>query len=193
MPASGGWLLCPPGFLFPHGAVPVGGFLRPQLRCAVLCYAVLRWLACLQLRARSLSAVLRVSAGKSCRRVPRAASVARSSGACPAAVKGALSAVLTIEHALCLGSALGTAALGKIYAVLSDKDQRAIYDEQGIVDEESDTLCQDRNWEDYWRLLFPKKKQESRSREMDSFLSQLEAKYCKKENNASNKKGKKNK
>ncbi|XP_039624998.1 dnaJ homolog subfamily C member 9 [Polypterus senegalus] len=195
-------------------------------------------------------------------------------------------------------------ALGKIYAVLSDKDQRAIYDEQGIVDEESDTLCQDRNWEDYWRLLFPKittkdilsfeknykgseeeeadikaiyiryegdldhimnsvlcttyedeprirdiiqagidsgelptfkaftnesvkkkearkrkalkekkeaekmkkemdeenslamlikKKQESRSREMDSFLSQLEAKYCKKENNASNKKGKKNK
>ncbi|KAM4623824.1 dnaJ homolog subfamily C member 9-like [Polymixia lowei] len=46
--------------------------------------------------------------------------------------------------------------LGKVYAVLNDKDQRAIYDEQGIVDEESDTLSQDRNWEDYWRMLFPK-------------------------------------
>ncbi|KAL2101733.1 hypothetical protein ACEWY4_003494 [Coilia grayii] len=47
-------------------------------------------------------------------------------------------------------------ALGKVYEVLKDKDQRAIYDEQGIVDEESDCLDQDRNWEEYWRLLFPK-------------------------------------
>ncbi|KAL4640138.1 dnaJsubfamily C member 9-like [Arapaima gigas] len=47
-------------------------------------------------------------------------------------------------------------ALGKVYAVLSDKEQRAVYDEQGIVDEESDSLCQERNWEEYWRLLFPK-------------------------------------
>ncbi|XP_018616747.1 dnaJ homolog subfamily C member 9 [Scleropages formosus] len=47
-------------------------------------------------------------------------------------------------------------ALGKVYAVLSDKEQRAVYDEQGIVDEESDSLSQDRNWEEYWRLLFPK-------------------------------------
>uniref|UniRef100_A0A3B4UWJ1 DnaJ homolog subfamily C member 9 n=1 Tax=Seriola dumerili TaxID=41447 RepID=A0A3B4UWJ1_SERDU len=46
--------------------------------------------------------------------------------------------------------------LGKLYAVLSDKEQRAVYDEQGVVDEESDTLSQDRCWEDYWRLLFPK-------------------------------------
>ncbi|KAG9346052.1 hypothetical protein JZ751_007868 [Albula glossodonta] len=47
-------------------------------------------------------------------------------------------------------------ALGKVYAVLSDKEQRAVYDEQGTVDEESDSLDQDRNWEEYWRLLFPK-------------------------------------
>lgn len=47
-------------------------------------------------------------------------------------------------------------ALGKLYAVLSDKEQRAVYDEQGLVDEESDALRQDRCWEDYWRLLFPK-------------------------------------
>ncbi|XP_019715961.1 dnaJ homolog subfamily C member 9 [Hippocampus comes] len=46
--------------------------------------------------------------------------------------------------------------LGKLYAVLSDKEQRVIYDEQGVVDEESDILSQDRCWEDYWRLLFPK-------------------------------------
>ncbi|XP_061692529.1 dnaJ homolog subfamily C member 9 [Syngnathoides biaculeatus] len=46
--------------------------------------------------------------------------------------------------------------LGKLYAVLSDKEQRAIYDEQGLVDEESDVLNQDCCWEDYWRLLFPK-------------------------------------
>lgn len=47
-------------------------------------------------------------------------------------------------------------ALGKVYEVLKDKDQRAIYDEQGIVDEESDILTQDRNWEECWRALFPK-------------------------------------
>lgn len=46
--------------------------------------------------------------------------------------------------------------LGKVYAVLADKDQRAVYDEQGIVDEESDSLKQDRSWEEHWRRLFPK-------------------------------------
>ncbi|XP_028982852.1 dnaJ homolog subfamily C member 9 [Betta splendens] len=46
--------------------------------------------------------------------------------------------------------------LGKLYAVLSDEEQRAVYDEQGVVDEESDILSQDRCWEDHWRLLFPK-------------------------------------
>lgn len=40
--------------------------------------------------------------------------------------------------------------------MLSDKEQRAVYDEQGLVDEDSDILRQDRCWEDYWRLLFPK-------------------------------------
>ncbi|XP_027023738.1 dnaJ homolog subfamily C member 9 [Tachysurus fulvidraco] len=46
--------------------------------------------------------------------------------------------------------------LGKVYAVLSNKDQRAVYDEQGVVDEEFDSLNQDRNWEEHWRRLFPK-------------------------------------
>ncbi|XP_072280226.1 dnaJ homolog subfamily C member 9 [Pyxicephalus adspersus] len=46
--------------------------------------------------------------------------------------------------------------LGKVYSVLSDKEQRAVYDEEGIVDEESDAISQDRDWADYWRLLFKK-------------------------------------
>uniref|UniRef100_A0A8C6YAT2 DNAJC9 HTH domain-containing protein n=1 Tax=Naja naja TaxID=35670 RepID=A0A8C6YAT2_NAJNA len=46
--------------------------------------------------------------------------------------------------------------LGKVYAVLSDEEQRTLYDQQGIVDEESTVLTQDCNWEEYWRLLFKK-------------------------------------
>ena len=47
-------------------------------------------------------------------------------------------------------------ALGKTYSILSDKDQRAIYDESGEIDEEDDGLQQERNWDSYWRLLFHK-------------------------------------
>ncbi|XP_036098376.1 LOW QUALITY PROTEIN: dnaJ homolog subfamily C member 9-like [Molossus molossus] len=46
--------------------------------------------------------------------------------------------------------------LGEVYSVLSDQEQRAVYDEQGTVDEDSDVLNQDRDWETYWRLLFKK-------------------------------------
>lgn len=46
--------------------------------------------------------------------------------------------------------------LGKVYAVLSDKDLRAIYDEQGIVDEDEDSIDRNRDWTEYWRVLFPK-------------------------------------
>lgn len=55
-----------------------------------------------------------------------------------------------------LSLSLSLQVLGKLYAVLSDKEQRAVYNEQGVVDEESDVLAQDRCWDDYWRLLFPK-------------------------------------
>lgn len=48
--------------------------------------------------------------------------------------------------------------LGKVYSVLSDKEQRTLYDEQGTVDEDSDVLSQDRDWEAYWRLLLKKVK-----------------------------------
>lgn len=46
--------------------------------------------------------------------------------------------------------------LGRVYAVLSDKEQRAVYDELGTVDEDSSGFNQDRDWETYWRLLFKK-------------------------------------
>lgn len=44
--------------------------------------------------------------------------------------------------------------LGKVYCILSDKEKRAVYDETGEVDDEDDVLTQDRDWYDYWRLLF---------------------------------------
>lgn len=44
-------------------------------------------------------------------------------------------------------------ALGAVYKILSDKDSRALYDESGEIDEESDP---DKDWSEYWRILFKK-------------------------------------
>ncbi|NXC27930.1 DNJC9 protein, partial [Campylorhamphus procurvoides] len=44
--------------------------------------------------------------------------------------------------------------LSKVYAVLSDANQRALYDETGTVDEEAEALQGDRDWLEYWQLLF---------------------------------------
>ncbi|KAF0300974.1 DnaJ subfamily C member 9 [Amphibalanus amphitrite] len=44
-------------------------------------------------------------------------------------------------------------ALGRAYSVLSDRDRRAVYDETGCVDDD-DPVEQERDWADYWRLLF---------------------------------------
>ncbi|NXU51372.1 DNJC9 protein, partial [Turnix velox] len=46
--------------------------------------------------------------------------------------------------------------LGKVYTVLSNAEQRALYDEQGRVDEETEALRGEQDWEQYWRLLFKK-------------------------------------
>lgn len=40
--------------------------------------------------------------------------------------------------------------------MLSDAEQRAVYDEQGTVDEEGEALRAERDWQEYWRLLFKK-------------------------------------
>lgn len=67
-------------------------------------------------------------------------------------------------------NALSPQILGKVYSVLSDQEQRAVYDEQGTVDEDSDVLSQDRDWETYWRLLFKKVEKDSGDFRDDSFL-----------------------
>lgn len=41
----------------------------------------------------------------------------------------------------------------KIYLILSDEDKRGVYDDTGTVDD--DDLTPDRDWNEYWRLLFP--------------------------------------
>ncbi|KAM6105380.1 dnaJ homolog subfamily C member 9-like [Pterocles gutturalis] len=46
--------------------------------------------------------------------------------------------------------------LGKAYAVLSDEEQRAVYDEQGTVDEEGEELRGEWDWKEYWGLVFKK-------------------------------------
>lgn len=51
-------------------------------------------------------------------------------------------------------------ALGKIYDILSDADKRAMYDETGTVDDECSIEQDDRNWYEYWRLLFARVKME---------------------------------
>jgi len=43
-----------------------------------------------------------------------------------------------------------------VYSLLSDDSRRGLYDECGEVDDENDPLHQNKDWEEYWRILFPK-------------------------------------
>ncbi|XP_064643785.1 dnaJ homolog subfamily C member 9-like [Lineus longissimus] len=45
--------------------------------------------------------------------------------------------------------------IGKIYCILSDEEKRKVYDETGEIDEEND-IPPDRDWYDYWRLVYHK-------------------------------------
>jgi len=48
-------------------------------------------------------------------------------------------------------------ALGAVYKILCDKDSKAVYDETGeIPDDDSCTLDPDKDWTEYWRILFKK-------------------------------------
>lgn len=48
-------------------------------------------------------------------------------------------------------------ALGAAYKILSDPDAKALYDESGEIDDEASGISNDsRDWESYWRLLFPR-------------------------------------
>uniref|UniRef100_UPI00358FE993 dnaJ homolog subfamily C member 9-like isoform X3 n=1 Tax=Myxine glutinosa TaxID=7769 RepID=UPI00358FE993 len=46
--------------------------------------------------------------------------------------------------------------LGKVHVILSNKQQRALYDEQGIVNERCDPIKQVKDWDQYFRHLFKK-------------------------------------
>lgn len=46
--------------------------------------------------------------------------------------------------------------LCKAYLILSDDNKRAVYDDTGCVDDEDEVIQDDRDWNEYWRLLFPK-------------------------------------
>ena len=47
--------------------------------------------------------------------------------------------------------------LGAVYAVLADQERRGLYDQTGEVEDEVDPLQdKDKDWEEYWRFLFPK-------------------------------------
>ncbi|EDO42458.1 predicted protein [Nematostella vectensis] len=72
-------------------------------------------------------------------------------------------------------------ALSKSYCILSDKEKRAIYDESGEIDEEN--IDEDRDWTQYWRLLFKKvtlediRKFEASYKGSDEELSDLMSAY----------------
>ncbi|KAL5011054.1 hypothetical protein ScPMuIL_013359 [Solemya velum] len=72
--------------------------------------------------------------------------------------------------------------LGKVYIILSDKEKRAVYDETGEVDDEND-IPQDRDWYDYWRILFRKitvddiKEFEKEYKESEEELADLKVAY----------------
>jgi len=46
--------------------------------------------------------------------------------------------------------------ISAVYTVLSDQSRRDLYDESGEVDDENDALNGNKDWEEYWRILFPK-------------------------------------
>ena len=45
--------------------------------------------------------------------------------------------------------------LCKIHIVLADNNKRSVYDDTGCI-EDDDGIVQDRDWSEYWRLLFKK-------------------------------------
>ena len=45
--------------------------------------------------------------------------------------------------------------LSKIHVILTNDEQRVVYDETGELLDESDICSQNRDWQSYWRILFP--------------------------------------
>ncbi|BET01775.1 DnaJ domain [Nesidiocoris tenuis] len=76
--------------------------------------------------------------------------------------------------------------LSKIHATLSDKDRRTIYDQTGNVDDD-DGPGMDRDWTEYWRVVFKKitdediRNYEAKYRGGDEEFSDLKSAYVKAE------------
>ncbi|KAG0726418.1 DnaJ subfamily C member 9 [Chionoecetes opilio] len=72
--------------------------------------------------------------------------------------------------------------LGRVYCILADPDQRALYDDTGEVDEEN-LAPEDKDWSQYWRLLFKKitlediKNFETEYKESEEELADLKQAY----------------
>lgn len=72
--------------------------------------------------------------------------------------------------------------VSKIHCLLTDSEARKLYDETGEIDEENSTT-QDRDWEDYWRLMYPKiglddiKQFEDKYKGSDEEIEDLKAAY----------------
>ena len=47
-------------------------------------------------------------------------------------------------------------ALGASYKILSDQASRALYDESGEIDDDNGNMDDNKDWADYWRVLFQK-------------------------------------
>ena len=66
-------------------------------------------------------------------------------------------------------------ALSAVYKILSDESKKSLYDETGEIDEESDGILNDpdRDWVDYWRLLFKVSMITCRDRNTETLDSRL--------------------
>jgi len=75
-------------------------------------------------------------------------------------------------------------ALGAVYSIISDEKKRKLYDETGIVDEADRCIDKNRDWDEYWRLLFKKitindiKNFEKEYQGSEEELKDLETAYC---------------
>ena len=47
-------------------------------------------------------------------------------------------------------------ALSQVYLILSDSEKKALYDECGEIDDDSEIFRDERDWNSYWRILFKK-------------------------------------
>lgn len=62
--------------------------------------------------------------------------------------------------------------LAQVHYVLSDRDRRKLYDEHGII--ANDSLENEANWAEYWRLLFPKISEKDIAAFLDTYMGSEE-------------------